>query len=791
MNFGSFFKNKFKKNKNYNYSMATFGALVKTPKRDDYSDEVSNLKIDEFKDDFHNILLHDITLTSNHLHDDNIQNELNMNLDLLMKVSFDTDSDIITQEEKRARNLIIYAKLELYLKRIVELENEIKFRIIALDELYKDLLRFVKIRYIINRRSCIKEEINNLLGILCILMNQKYAIYNKVNACTLEYKTFAVNDNDSGEIKTKYFDTKYRKLMGYASTLLTDKEINDVNNYNEIVNKIAVLERYFEIYTYVNGKDIDNLREKLKEYTSLLKDIKLELEHGSKTKQFNPYDLKILEIIFRVFDEFGSNIVSMEDLYNLYKLKFDYTVIDIYENHDNPLFLGIDDERRDFTEYAIYGQIVMEMIEDLVTNKWLKLKKQFDIKGEDFWLKFNAMLNPSSSTITDSVYDANDVLAHNLSLAFLLAAYNFDLDNFFHKYKIDTPDYMKKFMEDVFHTNDSDIHNNIQFEDRIPLETFIITFNALQKMNFVKPGLPRPKNLADYETLEYFQKYILITLADLYPLILDDAKEYVRDRQYGRYYVPHGVTSLLRVQRHEYELVVPAQGVIIDALLHPGRRKDIYTPQSLREINTSALDNIEMNGLVLNEGLERFIIDKESEPIKTKKLVISSTVRFEEYDDVIKYAWDLPKSKDAKKKELFGFNAYWLKEIHFTNFRNSIMLKDRDFMKEILFKYIQGETRDSLENKYFFKCDLWRIVIWEYGYNTIRYLFSITGNDIEQIIKKMARSHYGIYVKAVKNDYAKSLMADLVLEKILSMIYDETGVMLCSDTNTKKLVKKR
>lgn len=777
MNFRNFFKTL--KKKNNDYSMATFGALVKIPKRENYSDETSNLKIDGCKNVFLDILSQNMTLTSNHLHDNNIQNELNMNLELLMNLSMNEEKEILSNEEKRIRSLIVYAKLELYLKKIVELENQIKFKIIALGELQKELLRNVKIKHIINRRNCIKDEINNLLGILCILENQKYAIYHKVEACSTEFKTINMKD---GNIKSNYLDMRYQKLVEYADVLLTDKEIDDANNFSEVANKIASLERFLEIYVYKNNIDIDEARILLKEDANFLIESAI---NYVKPKEFNADDLRKLEIRFRVFDEFGKDIVSMEDLYNLYKLKFDYTVVDIYKNHDKPLFLSIEDEQRDFIEYSIYGQIIMEMIEDLLTDKGRRLSKQFGTQNENFWLYFNSMLNPSNNNIENSIhheYDVNDILTNNLSLAFLLATHSFQLDEFFHKYKIETPQYLQK----VISVDTSNNHDNFSLEEKIPLDTFIKIFQTLSKLYYVDHHTRRSisgvrvKTLADYAILEYYQKNILITLSNLYPMIYDDSLEY-RSYAYDKYHhMPEGINCLLRLQ--EPSRLTPVRLHIIDMLSETLDNKYVYTPQSLRELNTSFFDNIKsMIDLILNEGLEKFYIDKRSNLIKVKRLVIPSTLEIKEYD--IKGKDDFSK----EKKSLFGFDSQYLKTINFTNFKESIILNDKEKLKNILSKVISIKANGL---KYSCECSLERIIVWVQEYGVGNY-FAVNKVDIEKIIKDVTSSNYGIYTKAVKYDYEKRIFIDLVVEKIIALIYKESGFMICNNENTKKLTRKR
>ena len=422
----NFLMNLFKKIKNINtaHEVAAFNNLVAIPKREDFIDDISNIKINNYKEFLRSILMQDKTITSKLLHFIDFQKEIDMNLELLMNISFNFEKEILSDEEKRVRSLIIYAKLKLYLDKIVELEKEIKYNYIALEELKKELLKNTKIKYLINRRNTISEEENNLLGILCTLMNQKYAIYHKVEACSLEFKTINFKE---GDIKSNYLESRYQKLMEYANIL----HIKDFYNFEDIVIKIAYLERELEIYAYNHKDDIDVMRTILEEYYL----------HNN----FSDNDLKEIETKYRVLDEFERDIVTMEDLYSLYKLKFDYLVKDIYIQ-DGSKFLGIDDERRDFIEYSIYGTIVMEMIEDLLMDKNQNLTNQFDTKKEGFWKLFKELLSTNNTKMYNSTYDVNAILTNNLILAFLVATYHNKLFNFFHNFIIKTPNTILNFI---------------------------------------------------------------------------------------------------------------------------------------------------------------------------------------------------------------------------------------------------------------------------------------------------------------------------------------------------------
>lgn len=735
MNTWELLKNLFMKKKLNINDVATFGNLVRIPKRDDFCDDDDNIKVNEYKETIVDILKQDKTITSKMLHFRDFQEEIEMNLELLMNISFNEEIEILSEEEKRVRSLIIYAKLKLYLCKIKELEKEIKYNYIAIDELKRDLLRNVKIKFLINRKQTISEEENNLLGILLVLMNQKYAIYHKVNACLTEFKTINIHEDD---IKSNYLDMRLHKLREYANVLLID----DGSMFDDIVIQIASLEREFEIYAYNHKNDVESMRETVKEY-----DLK---------QNFNEFDLRKLEIKFRVLDEFGKDTVTMEDLYNLYKLKFNYMVSNIYSAPCSK-FLNIDDERRDFTEYSIYGQIVMEILENILMDKDNILTSQFDTKKDDFWKLFKKILKSSNFEIDDGMYDVNTILTNNLVLSFLIATYHKDLFNFFHEFMVKAPSYMISL---------------IDIEKNITLETFIKIYNIVNNIYYIDPV--SVKEIEKSNQNEDFIKYYptLHSLASIYPMIYKEAKESSEDIRLDRYHLPEGIVRLCRIQR-------PALiAHFIDRLVEPGTNKYVYTPKSLRELNTSTFDSTIMAELVLNEGLKKLLIDKQSNLIITHGLVIPSTLEIKKDNE-----WLIGKSIaiENEKKSLWGFNLEFLDEIHFTNFRESIILNDKKYLKEIFSKVIVKENT--------FRCNLERIVLWDGEYNDFKsYIYGINCDEMQKIIGEVASKHPKVYHNALEKNYEVGTFIDLVVDKFISSIYKKSGFMLC-DKNKSKVKK--
>ena len=759
MGIKDFFKSFLKNKNNDNIALATFGDLVKMPQRDDFNDELSTKKIDELKSFFRDLLNNSKTLTSISLHDDSLQQELDMNLDLLMNISLSEEIEPLNDEEKRIRSLIIYSKLKLYLNRIIELENEIKYRIIALKELQNE--SFFKIKHLFNRRNAIKDEINNLLGILCVLKNQTHAIFSKVNACSIEFKTINNSDKELELNGSKYLTSRLKRLKGYANTILSQEQIDDINSFDEPINQNAALERYYEIYSYTHSDDISQLRNDLFYY---IRDFRTMLKYGVP-KAFNSNGLSIIEAKLRVFDEFGKNIVSMDDLFNLYKLKFNIKTLDINHNMESPLFLSNDDEERDFTEYSIYIQIIMQMIEEIRMDKDHLLTYQFDTKHKDFWDTFNAILNPGADTVYDGVYDANAILTNNLSLAFLLATYGFDLKSFFKEVMIKTPEYMQNI------SNSDNVplkeHYELKLANKISLESFVTIFKVFDNLYYI-----------DRYALDYFINYDYRLISDIYEMVLPVVKEKPPEYTEAKYNVPEGIITMIR--RSKNQNMYSRFDLMFDVIINLGQSKEVIMPSSLKETNTTVFEGKFFKSIIFNDGFEKLYIDQKNEPIKANKVIIPSTMALEKYNSSL-YTRNTENS-------LFGFDVNFLKEIHFTHIGDSKILNDISLLREFFNKIVF--VSDAYGYK-MLKCCIEKVYFWQEDMFNGQSIY-FTSTNINNVIFQISIDNRKLYKKALYHAYERRQFTDLVVNRIIRSIHKYTGVTLCEkkDNNQKRVLKK-
>ena len=766
MNIKDVFKRLFSKSKTNSSDIATFCNLINIPKRDDFNNEqISNTKIDEYKDVLLNILSRDKTLTSNSLHFTDFQDEIEMNLDLLMQICFKEEWKILRDDEKKVNALVAYAKLELYLEKIIELEKEIKYNFIALEEIKKEWFKNLGIKRLINKKHTINDEENNLLGILCVLMNQKYAIYHKVNACSLEFKSYVDNDITNNH---EYLMDKYNKLMEYVENLLSEDKKNFVGSFSDMVIKVAILERELEIYAYMHSDDMNDIRKRINELKKKL--------YNTKLKENKPVELeesiKELESKIRVFYEFGRNVASDDDIDNFYKMKFRYMVIGLYDDANSP-FLKFDEKGRDDLEYSVYEKIVMDLLENLLTNKDNVLTWNFSQIDKDFLETFNNFFNYNE----DKIFDVNYILTNKLILLFLIDIWDDNLYYYFHNQIIKTPSYIMD-LNNAFFEVDSDI----------PLITFFKIMHIL--LNEVPDGekkIMHSNYALDYIT--YFQMQSMNSLYKLFYMVKDKIREHPKKRLHD---IPNGFIKLLEADfmfRNFPRSTVKFRKYYISRYISKGimaecNNKDVYMPNSLKEIDVELLMGIEFNTLYLNEGLERVnnthdftLFYKESEShipiIKAKDLVIPSSLE--------SFPWN-------------EIDFRYLYEIKFKKKRQSIILNDYEQIKKLIRSIVKfNRDKGIVVPKLKF------ILVEDDEVDNIYSHISM-----EKIYQKTSDCHRSLEIALIKkiekvtptpliSDYSELLdkYVEVLTKEFINEVYKYTDYKIGQNNNPKKMVKKK
>ena len=364
-------------------AMVNPGDIVSIPDRNSYKDNIEMINlIDSCKDKYLELLSQKRTLTTIDLKFDDLQENMIMNVDLLLDSIAIDDFFILAPEE-----LTIQAeKLKLYFSSINEMENETIARIIALKELRENK------RIPRRNRNRIIDLINNLSNSLIIYNGQKFAILE-------EMRSFfnMISINTSG-IDNDLFEQKYKKLAFISSAIISDDE----NVTDDLVKKIAFLEKCIEIYVYKNKNEIKELDEEFSKLCSIVMNRRNKRELLDKITN--------LEKKYLLFYDYGKDLVSEEQIKKLYRVKFNILTSDIDYLRESPI-------DKDDYGYSYYKDIVAEKLEEILTGKNDNFNKTFRANELDIALNIIKEYFKDGSDI----FDIDKILCDKFKLNLLLA----------------------------------------------------------------------------------------------------------------------------------------------------------------------------------------------------------------------------------------------------------------------------------------------------------------------------------------------------------------------------------
>lgn len=313
------------------------GDIIQIPGRDYYKDDIEKINlIDSYKEQYLQLLSQKRTITTRELKFDNLQEDMIMNVDLLLH-SIITDEHFLNLASEEL--MIQMAKLKIYLLEINKMEVETITRLIALKELEKGK------RVPRRNKNCLTDEINNLSNSLVIFLGQKTAIQKEIDA---HLRTISINNSGKDyDILLK----RWERLCFISSSIL---ELSTVNRIDDLITKIAIVERWLEIYAYKNKNEIKILDSQLEELNNIekTKDNKNDLLH-----KINGLEQKYL-----LFYEYGRNVVSDEQIKNLYKVKFNILTCDIDFLRESPI-------REDDYGYEYYKDIIFNKLQNIILGK--------------------------------------------------------------------------------------------------------------------------------------------------------------------------------------------------------------------------------------------------------------------------------------------------------------------------------------------------------------------------------------------------------------------------------------
>lgn len=350
----------FKVKNNKIQSIANITDVVILPSREEFKEnsEIMSL-IDNYKKEYRNKLLSRI-LTSNDLNLEDLSSEMNMDIDLLLNVTMNESNSQNEQLEK----IIKYLKLNQYLEEINKLDIKNKAMLIALEELQHDIRYF----FSKNKRNAILNEINTLAINMNIFASQKRAVELETNSYLLnvELPDYAWKDFKREATYLNHWNdvcflgdaiNYYDKIAHQMKKIFPEVFNNIESKETSTIKKIVLYERFLEIYVYRNKDKIEELKHKI-----------AELEQKNIT--YDNYEnitseLENINFYFQIFMKYGRNLVKEEDLYNLYKIKFDLIT---YEINTRRCIIYIYKLTRNQQEYEIYKKIVSDKISAIING---------------------------------------------------------------------------------------------------------------------------------------------------------------------------------------------------------------------------------------------------------------------------------------------------------------------------------------------------------------------------------------------------------------------------------------
>ena len=550
MSFLEWTKSLFKKKEQLETGVVRVSDAIKTPGREYFKDDNEALiEIDNFKKEYLRLLSNRKTMVSSEIEIENIQYNMKMNLDLILRVIFDDRMDKKYPFSKH-NMMIKFAKISLYKQEIVRLRKENLERLIALKELSKDV-RFLLSH---NKRNVIEYEVDKLTINTIIFTNQIIALGNELTSyvSNSQSKNTAIYSNE-------LLDRKYNVTV-IAKVIIPEED--KVVSYNDYV-QIAYLERKLEMFLYKNKDYSEKIKNELNKHITY--------ENGQARSQYCLSNIKVgsiteeikamreLQLKFEACDLYSKNNLTDDDFMNLYSALFDLYTFELSDEEKSPFL------KDDSKEYEYYKEIISRKIDRLLNAKFdpsiilgiqgLELipeQEEFQTNLNQYDKSLEKKVIRIVSTILKngkSYFDADEILSDKLLLGLLTS---FDYYNG-----------LKKFMEN-FKIN-KDYFKNIDYHETIftwDKQLSLKTIFEIRELNGDK------KNVDDF--------YSLYNLMN----------KYCSKKDSPIYMLPDGLLSIQAINPFAYKskILQESDDHFLQAIKLRQNDKTIYFPNSLRVV---------------------------------------------------------------------------------------------------------------------------------------------------------------------------------------------------------------
>lgn len=402
-----FWNNLFKKkNKIYNTDIVN-NAYSKMPTYEELTTEEQEY-VNKLKEEYLNFY----DTEDNHINLDNeLFNEIKTYQELALDIMYNDHFGNIVNSIIDSKKLIYYSH------KITEINNTLKYKYIALNELRKDKKHLAKHMglYVLGKRKInILKALDhqmNIINNMLIIANQKITDYC---ACAIANYPKNIDEPTEKELNDRYIEVEkdYKDLFNTSINLDDNLTNTDKTTYIEIL---------IDKFIYENKDLIDKLKEQL--------DLIANSEIENMVVQINVIDnLKKMKMYYNIFNKYGRNKLTKEDFEDLYQIIFNvYTYFPSFSYFNFSRYYNsiTDNNEKEFYRSIIDFKLVLlklkqspifkgnkQYSEDIV-NILMTIFEKYD---KDYWNLSNSSNISFFSNYFDNLPITEKIINFNLKL---------------------------------------------------------------------------------------------------------------------------------------------------------------------------------------------------------------------------------------------------------------------------------------------------------------------------------------------------------------------------------------
>lgn len=429
-----FWNNLFKKkNKIYNTDIVN-NAYSKMPTYEELTTEEQEY-VNKLKEEYLNFY----DTEDNHINLDNeLFNEIKMYQELALDIMYNDHFGNIVNSIIDSKKLIYYSH------KITEINNTLKYKYIALNELRKDKKHLAKHMglYVLGKRKInILKALDhqmNIINNMLIIANQKITDYC---ACAIANYPKNIDEPTEKELNDRYIEVEkdYKDLFNTSINLDDNLTNTDKTTYIEIL---------IDKFIYENKDLIDKLKEQL--------DLIANSEIENMVVQINVIDnLKKIKMYYNIFNKYGRNKLTKEDFEDLYQIIFNvYTYFPSFSYFNFSRYYNsiTDNNEKEFYRSIIDSKLILlklkqspifkgnkQYSEDIV-NILMTIFEKYD---KDYWNLSNSSNISFFSNYFDNLPITEKIINFNLKLLLSLD-YESGFDDYFADKKSIYVSYLKR-----------------------------------------------------------------------------------------------------------------------------------------------------------------------------------------------------------------------------------------------------------------------------------------------------------------------------------------------------------